>query len=74
MVLLLAGLAYLNWLFDLEKVLRTPLGFLRKIWLPLLVFSIYVLGWLGLVAVEAAGAGGEVIRCFPILTQPGPKR
>lgn len=47
LALLLGFLTYLNWLFDLEKVLRTPLGFLRKIWLPLLVFLIYLLGWLG---------------------------
>jgi hypothetical protein len=43
----LVGLGYLNWLFDLERVLRAPWPVLRKIWLPMLFFLVYLLGWLG---------------------------
>jgi hypothetical protein len=47
LTLVLVGLGYLNYFFDLEKVLRAPWPLLRKIWLPLLFLLIYVLGWLG---------------------------
>jgi len=47
LVSVLALLAYLNYVFDLEMVLQTPWSFLRKAWLPLLFFLIYLLAWLG---------------------------
>lgn len=43
----LVGLAYVNHFLDLEKVLRMPWPFMRKIWLPLLFLQIYILAWLG---------------------------
>jgi hypothetical protein len=45
--LILVLLGFLNYAFDLEKLLTPPLPFLRKIWLPLLFFLIYLLTWLG---------------------------
>lgn len=42
----LVGLWYLNWYFDLEKVLRSPWPILHKVWLPLLFFLLYLLAWL----------------------------
>src|SRR5262249_8256618 len=44
-VLVLLG--YLNYLFDLERILRAPLPILRPVWLPILLLLIYILGWLG---------------------------
>lgn len=43
----LVGLGYVNYLLDLEKVLRAPWPVLRKVWLPLLFVLMYALGWLG---------------------------
>jgi hypothetical protein len=47
LALILLGLWYLNYAFDLEKALRSPWPLLHKVWLPLLFFLLYVLGWLG---------------------------
>jgi hypothetical protein len=44
---ILALLGFLNYAFDLEKLLTPPLPFLRKIWLPLLFLLVYLLSWLG---------------------------
>lgn len=43
----LLGLWYLNYSFELEKVLRVPFPLLRQVWLPLLAFTIYLLTWVG---------------------------
>jgi hypothetical protein len=43
----LAGLGWLNYQFDLERFLRAPLPWLRKVWLPLLFFFVYLNLWLG---------------------------
>lgn len=45
--LILVGLGFLNYALELEKLLETPLPFLRKVWLPLLFFIVYLLTWLG---------------------------
>lgn len=45
--LILVALGYLNYRFDLEKVLRSPWPVLHKIWLPFLFFLLYILCWLG---------------------------
>jgi type VI protein secretion system component VasK len=45
--LVLVGLGFLNYYFDLERYLRTPLPILRKVWLPLLFLLVYVNIWLG---------------------------
>lgn len=45
--LILLGLGYLNYAFDLGRVLRAPIPFLRNIWLPLLFLLVYLLAWLG---------------------------
>jgi hypothetical protein len=43
----LAGLGFLNYVFDLERVLRAPLPVLRRVWLPLLFVLVYINLWLG---------------------------
>src|SRR3954454_9808741 len=43
----LAGLGFLNYYFDLEKVLQAPWPLLRLVWLPLLFLLLYALVWLG---------------------------
>jgi hypothetical protein len=58
--IILVLLTFLNYAFDLEKLLTPPLPYLRKVWLPLLFLQIYLLMWLGwwlwtlLVAEEAS--------------------
>ena len=51
-ILLVIGVFFLLWWvnyrFDLERVLRSPWPVLHKIWLPLLFLLAYVLLWLGL--------------------------
>jgi hypothetical protein len=64
LVLVLIGLAFLNYHFDLERILRTPWPILRKIWLPLLFFLIYLLGWLGVWLWRLLGPE-ETISPFP---------
>jgi hypothetical protein len=44
---ILVGLAIINYAFDLDKVLRAPWEWLRRLWLPLLFLLVYVLSWLG---------------------------
>jgi len=44
---ILVGLAVINYVFDLDKVLRAPWEWLRRLWLPLLFLLVYVLSWLG---------------------------
>jgi hypothetical protein len=46
-VLVVIGLWYVNSLFDLEKVLRSPWPWVHKFWLPLLFLLGYALCWLG---------------------------
>jgi hypothetical protein len=41
------GLWYVNSLYDLDKVLRSPWPWLHKFWLPLLFLLGYALCWLG---------------------------
>ena len=38
LAVVLGCLWYLNWYFDLEKVLRSPWPTLHRIWLPMLFF------------------------------------
>jgi hypothetical protein len=45
--LLLVGLGYLNYVWDLERLLGGPWPLFRKIWLPLLGLLVYILCWLG---------------------------
>jgi hypothetical protein len=46
-VAVLVGLGFLNYYFDLAKVLEAPWPPLRWVWLPLLFLLLYVLIWLG---------------------------
>src|SRR6266540_784144 len=46
-VLIVVALWYINWRFDLEKVLHSPWPILHQVWLPLLFLLIYALCWLG---------------------------
>jgi hypothetical protein len=60
-IIILVLLRYLNYFFDLDKLLTPPLPLLRKIWLPMLFMLIYLLMWLGwwlwrLLAAEEAGS------------------
>ncbi len=48
LILVLDGLYYLNYFFDLERSLRSPWPILHDVWLPLLFLLVYILGWLGL--------------------------
>ena len=43
--LVLAGLAYLNYIFDLAKYLEAPWLIVRRLWLPLLFLVLYLLAW-----------------------------
>jgi hypothetical protein len=45
--LVLAGLGYLNYTFDLAKFLEAPWVILRRLWLPTLFLLLYLLAWLG---------------------------
>ncbi|MBI1187742.1 MAG: hypothetical protein GC206_10525 [Alphaproteobacteria bacterium] len=42
----LVGLYYLNRWLDLDRIVRAPTPGLRRIWLPLLAFLLYLSGWL----------------------------
>jgi hypothetical protein len=44
---ILVGLWYINYYYDLERVLRSPWPILHKVWLPLLFLLAYLLAWLG---------------------------
>jgi len=44
---ILGALAYVNERLDLERILRSPLPVLRRVWLPLLFLLVYALAWLG---------------------------
>lgn len=47
-VLILVGLAFINYAFDLDKLLRAPgIPWLPRVWLPVLFLLVYVLSWLG---------------------------
>src|SRR5579872_2494171 len=46
-VVVVLVLWYVNSLFDLDKVLRSPWPLLHKVWLPLLFLLGYALCWLG---------------------------
>jgi hypothetical protein len=59
LALFLVLLGYLNYLFDLERILRAPLPMLRKVWLPLLFLLIYIQGWLGFYLWKILGAEEE---------------
>ena len=63
-VLVLAVVVLLFWVnqvFDLERVLRSPWRPLNCVWLPLLFLVAYALGWLGwgLLRIAGPGAGGR---------------
>src|SRR4051794_20728690 len=45
-VLIVLGLWWLNTVYDLDKVLRSPWPLLHKVWLPLLFLLGYGLGWI----------------------------
>jgi hypothetical protein len=47
LLLALVGLWAVNYFFQLDKALRTPLPTLRMVWLPLLCGLVYGLIWLG---------------------------
>jgi hypothetical protein len=50
LALLLLVLYYVNnytTLFNPERMLRTPIGFLHRIWMPILGLLLILLGWLG---------------------------
>jgi hypothetical protein len=60
-IAILGLLRYLNYAFDLDKLLTPPLPLLRKFWLPMLFLLIYLLMWLGwwlwtMLAAEEAGS------------------
>lgn len=60
-IAILVLLRYLNYVFDLDKLLTPPLPFLRKVWLPMLFLLVYLLMWLGwwlwrLLAAEDGGS------------------
>lgn len=46
-LLILAGLGWANYYFELDTMLRTPLPLLRHAWLPAMFALIYSLLWLG---------------------------
>src|SRR5690606_38743042 len=45
--LILLCLAWLNYVLDLEQVVRTPWHAARRLWLPLMFTLVYALAWLG---------------------------
>ncbi|QDU93849.1 type VI secretion protein IcmF/TssM N-terminal domain-containing protein [Lignipirellula cremea] len=56
---ILVGLGYLNYILELEKVLRTPLPLLRQVWLPLLFAMIYGLALWAWRLWKTASASGD---------------
>lgn len=43
----MAVLTYINYRFDLARMLRAPVPVLRQVWLPLIFLLLYILAWLG---------------------------
>ncbi len=46
-LMICAGLAFLNFIFRLDSVLLTPFPLLRNLWLPSVFLQVYGLSWLG---------------------------
>jgi hypothetical protein len=46
-VIVVLGLWYINWQYDIDKVLNSPVQWLHQFWLPLLFLLGYALCWLG---------------------------
>ncbi len=58
-IIVFVALCYVNWVFDLDKVLRSPWPILHRVWLPLLFLLGYALCWLGWYLWKTLGPEGE---------------
>lgn len=58
-LLVLVGLTWANYYFQLDAALRTPVPGLRLVWLPLLFLLVYSLCWLGWYVSRLIAAGQE---------------